>query len=223
MQWLSPTSSPSPPTANSNAPSPTSPTSAATASGSAAPSSKPSPTCPRTTDSKSTGKWPHKHLAQLKAVFQRHFSTNFSLKKEEEQTLLREIDELLEFFAPAPKAAEKTVAFERLQLNDERRKEVEAAVDPDELEAELAQNVSKMKEYVLNFGEFLETDDQRVERLRAVQSANAKGFQDNMGSLINFQKLSDQLGFFKLLKMGIFAVAMFAVTLAFIFLDSLLF
>jgi len=129
----------------------------------------------------------------------------------------------MDFFAPSAKPQEKQITFERLQLTDERMREIEAVVNPDELEEELAQNVSKMKEYVLTFSDYLGEDERKVGRLSEVQSENTRGFKDNMGSLINFQKLSDELGYFKLIKMGIFALAMFILTMTFIFVDAFIF
>lgn len=145
------------------------------------------------------------------------------MKKEEEQNLLKEIDELIEFFSPAKQTEEKRIEFQRLQLTDERTAQIEQAVDPEELEAELAQNVSKMKQHVVNFSDYLEEDKLRVEKLSGLQDTNKRAFGDNVSGIINFQKLSDELGFFKLLKMAIFAVLLFVLTVTFIMVDAFIF
>ena len=137
--------------------------------------------------------------------------------------MLLEIDELIEYFTNEKKLKEKKVDFERLNLTEEKLDEITEAIDPNDLEEELASNVSKMKEYANNFGKHLTADQKAIERLSHVQNDNSKNSAQNLDTLIDFQKLSDGLSFFRLLKMGAIALVLFLVTFVFIFVDSFIF
>ena len=148
---------------------------------------------------------------------------NFSLKKSDEQAFINEIEQLIEFFSEKTEYAIKTVTFQRLEDCQEKYAEIVHNLDPIELESELANNVSMMKEHAYSFKNYLNDDKNALNKLDSVQNENQRNSCDNLTKLINFQKLSDELGFFKLLKMGLISVVLFVITLVFIFVDSFLF
>ncbi len=156
--------------------------------------------------------------------FEKHFAVHYNFKKADESLIRNEIDSLIEYFTPErPKETMPTISAAKLKLHPTRQEEISAAYSNKDLEEELLGSISQMKAYASSFSTHLGEDAKQIDRLGKVQGSNKHSGEDNLGKLIDFQKLSQNLGFFQLMKMGVISLVLFAITMVFIMIDSFIF
>lgn len=111
----------------------------------------------------------------------------------------------------------------KTRADKDKANELAASYTEKDLEEELISSVGKMKTYASSFSTHLNEDAKQLDRLAKLQKDNTASGDDNLDKIINFQKLSQDLSFFRLLKMSIISMILFVVTAGFIFVDSFLF
>ena len=164
----------------------------------------------------SSSRFFHQSLAILQGKFQRQFAENFSFSKNQEAILFEELDRM-----------RKKLTGEELHVSQVQFTES----DPDkalnfsksEIEEEMIVSAGRMKEFAKSFQDSFSQDKQALQRLKNIQDKNKKEGSSSLDNLLDFNKLSRNLGFFQLIKMTVIALAVFAITLVFIWFDALIF
>ena len=111
----------------------------------------------------------------------------------------------------------------RTRADKDKANELAASYTEKDLEDELINSVGKMKLYATSFSTHLSEDAKQLDRLSKLQTENKESGEYNIDKIINFQKLSQDLSFFRLLKMAVISIILFVATAGFIFVDSFLF
>ena len=152
----------------------------------------------------------------IRKEIEKYLSDYLRYTKEQERLILSEVEELI--VKAEGKNSLRDFPFPSPPLD--------YPVDRDstkEMEGELISSVEKMKEYATLFNEYLVKDRETLQKLSNVQKHTKKSGARNLHSLMDFEKLSKNLGFFRLLKMGLISSVLFVATLIFIWVDTLIF
>lgn len=90
-------------------------------------------------------------------------------------------------------------------------------------EEEILGILSEMKSIGKEYKSTINDDFGILNKITEIQNKNILSIDKNLGNLINFEKMASNLGFFKLLKMSLISIALFIITMIFIFFDRLFF
>ena len=161
-----------------------------------------------------------KRLKNIKGAIQRYFAISLDFDKKREIELNLRIKNLQNYFLSEKK---KNFFNKKINLFENEKNDNKNLFSQNEMEKDLLQNVMKIKEFANSFKSHLKNDEKNLEILSKNQNENLVKNRDNIDSILDFQKLSQSLGFFKLIKMAFIAVILFFGTIFFIYVDSFIF
>lgn len=160
-----------------------------------------------------------KRFIIIKGAIQRYFAISLDFDKKREMELTQRIKNLENYFF-----SQKQKNFnQKINLFEKNENKNDDLFSQKEIEEDLLNSVMKIKEFANSFKSHLKEDEKNLEILSKNQNTNLKSNRDNIDSIVNFQKLSQNLGFFKLIKMAFIAVILFFGTIFFVYVDSFIF
>lgn len=158
-------------------------------------------------------------------MIQKHLAIDFNMNNKQERQIIDSIHELLEFYhTPEQKELQKSTRDPNVLYNFEKEEQFYTdKATQEELEEDLVDAVRVMKSFANSFSTHFKEDEKQIKRLTDLQSKNKSNMDVNMGSIVDFETLAKNLGFMKLIYMGLTAIALTIVTFIFIYIDALIF